>query len=53
MLLNAKGRPDLAGVRVEFILYDFYEQLYTCVLDHNGRRVQVPPQAIRKVGVRL
>jgi hypothetical protein len=54
VLLNVEcGLQELAGMRAEAILYDFYEQLYTCVLDLNGRRVQVPPNAIRKVGVRL
>lgn len=47
VLLSVDGREDLAGASGEAILYDFYEQLYTVVLDYNRRRVQVPPAAIK------
>ena len=47
-LQNVTGREDLEGLRGEAILYDFYECMYTVILEHNGRRLQVAPQAVRK-----
>ena len=47
IFLKSGSYEELAGVRGEAILYDFYECMYTVALGHR-RRVQVPPEAIKK-----
>ena len=41
---------ELAGMRGECVLYDFYDELYTVLLIRNGRirRVQVAPEGLQK-----
>ena len=47
VFLKSGSYEELAGVRGEAILYDYYECMYTVSLGHR-RRVQVPPEAIKK-----
>ena len=51
VLTKAAGLDELTGARGEAILYDFYEELYTVMLEGYGRRllrVQVAPDALKR-----